>query len=245
MEDRDQVPELTTNTTWEKGKERHRGALQNDRQVKAGHRFKTTNEVRCNPAKVQTYHSVEKDSSVKEDNYALADRLGLRAPFRTRGSECDGRETNAINSVRPAKRRKSVSTPSSTLQPAPTIDLTGRPIEEGLTTKNPKSSRQARKLSQVEDSSSSSSTEFKGALKSLEKPVKSFQKRPRHKTHEDRYKLKEDGGSRPKPNDRRTGLSNRKKRKPKEMTGAALLHEFTAKNVANERLTVGHSLSFY
>lgn len=62
-----------------------------------------------------------------------------------------------------------------------------------------------------------------------------YERRPRHKTKEDRYELKQEMG-RKTPKKDKNKSTRRQSRSAK--TGASLLHDFRAKNVASERLTV-------
>lgn len=197
-----------------------------------------THEARSKLVKAQTYSSMEDQSSRRQRDQDLAKRLGLRAPFRTPGNDDDGRGIHAMDTYRPYKRKRSASSQSSYLQPAPTIELTGQPIDEKAIANRPKVSDRIQKPRKVDLPSPSKSHDVKDDFSSATKPLKSFERRPRHKTHEDRYKVKENLETKPKSRDRHAGRSSRMKTRPKGMTGAALLHDFTAKNVSNERLTV-------
>ena len=70
----------------------------------------------------------------------------------------------------------------------------------------------------------------------LVKTAKTYEKRSRHRTKEDRYELKHDRKGR--PNAKQTETNRGKRSKRKERSGAALSHSFTAKNVEPDRLTV-------
>ena len=63
-----------------------------------------------------------------------------------------------------------------------------------------------------------------------------YERRPRHKTRVDRYELKHEK-QRKKPEKEKKRRARRQPRNAK--TGATLLHDFSADNVASERLTVG------
>ena len=75
---------------------------------------------------------------------------------------------------------------------------------------------------------------------SLEKRTVAYERRKRHKTRDDHYDLKEDGGTGRKRKLAENKASERKQksRKRKEKSGAAILHDFTAQNVSQDRLTV-------
>ena len=66
--------------------------------------------------------------------------------------------------------------------------------------------------------------------------------RSRHRTRKDRYELKEvkEAKKRKKKKKKNEDPSKKeRKRKRKEKSGAALMHDFRAKNVAHDSLTVG------
>ena len=86
---------------------------------------------------------------------------------------------------------------------------------------------------------------------SPEKQVKSYERRLRRKTREDRYEIKqakevkmqqkEKEKKKKNKEKKRTGAGAAKKerkRNRKEKSGAALMHDFTARNVTRDRLTV-------
>ncbi|MCJ1389319.1 hypothetical protein MMC18_002175 [Xylographa bjoerkii] len=77
------------------------------------------------------------------------------------------------------------------------------------------------------------------------KPVKTYERRSRHKTREDRYLLKDATAHVRAPKEKKRKKSTRLSRK--EKTGSALLHNFVADNVASERLTLrpGTSLGLF
>ena len=68
------------------------------------------------------------------------------------------------------------------------------------------------------------------------KNPRTYEKKPRHKTREDRYELKRNRMK--KPSTKAAETTSRSKNKRKERSGAALSHSFTAKNVEPDRLTV-------
>ncbi|KAL8812304.1 MAG: hypothetical protein Q9223_007326, partial [Gallowayella weberi] len=73
---------------------------------------------------------------------------------------------------------------------------------------------------------------------SPEKPAKSYEKRSRHKTREDRYDLEKDKKPvRPREGEKKGQSASRKRRKRVEKSGAALMQDFSAKNVETDRLT--------
>jgi hypothetical protein len=70
----------------------------------------------------------------------------------------------------------------------------------------------------------------------------SFEKRARHKTHEDRYEPKKES----KPKKARGGKSSKKKRdkssqKASRKSSAGLVHNFSSKSIGQDRLTVSVS----
>ena len=77
---------------------------------------------------------------------------------------------------------------------------------------------------------------IQGVSSSPPKGTKAYERKPRHKTKKDKYDLKQNRKSEKAPV--KTEKPTTKRAKRKEKSGAALLHKFTAKNVASDRLTV-------
>lgn len=143
------------------------------------------------------------------------------------------------NPIRARKRKRKASSTISYLEPAVVDELTDaengkrRPYEEERTRRLPPS---------VDD----------GVLKSLsgfsrrpdqttalpEKPAESYERRPRRKTREDRYELKDGTRDKKKVAKKDSQEKKQKKHKRREKSGAALMHSFTAQNVSHDRLTV-------
>ena len=73
------------------------------------------------------------------------------------------------------------------------------------------------------------------SVSSLLRPAKTYERKARHKTKWDKYDIKKDKTGRPSKEKK---ARTRKRHKHSERHGAALLHNFTADNVASERLTV-------
>lgn len=71
-----------------------------------------------------------------------------------------------------------------------------------------------------------------------DKPAESYERRPRHKTREDRYELKDGPREKRTVADKDGWEKKRKKHKRREKSGGALMHNFTAHNVVHDRLTV-------
>lgn len=171
---------------------------------------------------------------------SLAERLNLHAPFRSFGNANDFEDINDSRSGHARKRRRSPSSTSSDLEPAA---LPVEPLNEKVDRKA--SSEHKRRgihddttsLSASEPLHSSSDTFF-----SPEKPNKTYERRSRHKTKEDRYELKHSKAAvkqKRDTKDRKKGDAKRvKKSKLRKKSGAALVHDFAAHNVAQDRLTV-------
>ena len=172
---------------------------------------------------------------------SLAERLNLHAPFRSFG---DGNGFNDLNTSRlghARKRRRSPSSASSFLESAVLLE---KPQNESV---NCKVSRSHKRRHQYEDLSSQS---FSGSSQSSsetamspEKPTKTYERRSRHKTKEDRYELKQNKvmeKQKKQRKDKKKGEA-KKEKKPRlcKKSGAALVHDFEAHNVAQDRLTVG------
>ncbi|KAL8830476.1 MAG: hypothetical protein Q9191_001407 [Dirinaria sp. TL-2023a] len=81
------------------------------------------------------------------------------------------------------------------------------------------------------------SEEFeKGSVATPVEPINLYQKRLRHRTREDKYSLKENGRAKKQVEDG-SGKKSRK-RKRREKLGKTVMHDFTASNVTQDRLTM-------
>lgn len=173
-------------------------------------------------------HFTASTSSAKPD---------LQAPFRnfTYDSKVSAEERDQIRS--PKKRRRTDTRKSPPLEPAATIDLAARGNERHVDfhySQELLKDKKRKKLTASDSPSPSTSVHLAPSYARGE----SYRKRRRHKTRDDRFTLKAA---------RRTGEHSEKehdpvrkptKRRRTEKTGAALVHEFNASNVPQERLTV-------
>ncbi|KAL8917771.1 MAG: hypothetical protein Q9208_007752 [Pyrenodesmia sp. 3 TL-2023] len=177
-----------------------------------------------------------RDHQTKQDSGRnLADQLGLHAPFRsfaTRGVVAEP-DPARFNQERRKRRRTPLST-SSYLEPA--IHFR-KDIEKPISQEDAwfRRGNHHQQRASTDASSSSGST-----IAPPEKPAKTYERKPRHKTQEDRYELKQDK----KRSRTRKGHNevekhpNKKRKKRKEKSGAALMHDFSARNIESERLTL-------
>ena len=139
----------------------------------------------------------------------------------------------------PAKQRKRhrSSSTSSVLEPAVldyVIDRDDENFQQDYTSRN--HGRHAMRSNQERhrERPSSESGKSSESEATLVQGPRSYERRPRHKTKEDKYELKH-GNERKRP-EKQKSSSRRQSRNAK--TGATLLHNFTAENVASKRLTV-------
>ncbi|KAL9598918.1 MAG: hypothetical protein Q9219_004184 [cf. Caloplaca sp. 3 TL-2023] len=173
------------------------------------------------------------------DDRNLADRLGLHTPFRSFAT----READVIpeqpvqrdHELRKRKRRPSMT--SSYLEPA-------------ICFRENKGRSQSRQDAQTDNNQDQSqhdgeaiqSISSSGTTALPKKFKKSYEKRSRYKTREDRYELKKDKKNekrtRAKDSEKTTRKQPKKKRGRAEKSGAALMHHFSANNVETERLTL-------
>ena len=168
----------------------------------------------------------------------FAESLGLHPPFRTFRVQSEDSVVHQQDPIRARKRKRKASSTISYLEPAVVDELTD--AEDGKW--RPYERERTRRLPPGDDD---------GELKSLpgslqrpeqttalpEKPAESYKRRPRHKTREDRYELK-DGTRDEKKVAKDSQEKKQKKHKRREKSGAALMHSFTAQNVSHDRLTV-------
>lgn len=168
-------------------------------------------------------------------NTDLANRLGLGAPFRSFGGDSlDPSPSDPV--ARHKKRDRHIRSSSSVLEPAAADTVAGK---DELTSK--------KKVYHDSQDQGGSPLNAKSILHNLspgptpivQKPQKTYQRRPRHKTLEDKYQMKEKIRCSKKPEeDHRKQVGKRRKCRGKEKSGNTLLHDFKASNVAQDRLTV-------
>ena len=170
----------------------------------------------------------------------LAEHLGLHAPFRTFRDPSNS-EVDLNDLSRRPKRRRRESSPYSPLEPAEINDVD----ESNNAVVSPagvsRSRKKARKHAENEaENLSGDSPKSTVTLPSPKRPTKSYERRPRHKTREDRYDLKEHKDTiRKERSSKKDGVERKlKSRKRKDKSGAALMHDFAPQNVSNDRLTV-------
>ena len=181
-----------------------------------------------------------KDTTVKSSSLGLAERLGLHAPFRVFKEHNDEDINEAQHHSR--KRRRGRSTTSTDLRPPAANDPVNNKHDRPsfLTTTRPAKMQPALN-NRDENSPPTASQGSDMNLQSPEKLAQSYKRRPRHKTRLDRYEFKGNDGRSKKPEqamERDQGKKKQKKHKRKEKSGAPLMHDFAAQNVAHDRLTV-------
>ncbi|KAL8689919.1 MAG: hypothetical protein Q9224_004529 [Gallowayella concinna] len=169
-----------------------------------------------------------------KDGRNIAEQLGLHAPFRsiaTRGM--DLQHDSELEGQRHKRKRKPSSSPLY-LEPAVQTETAQDPtvVESG---------KRGRKRQQdnVDISSHASTT----TVDSPAKPAKTYEKRSRHKTRVDRYDLEKDKKPAPTRESEKKGrIKSKKGRKCVQKSGAALMQDFSAKNVETDRLTRQHAV---
>ena len=209
-----------------------------EQEASRKHRRHSKSETR--QKRVQPQKHSEENEPVVPDAPHLAERLGLHAPFRTFRDHSDDDDLNAQSRAR--KRRRSRSA-SSYLEPAAANDLLDnrhdRPTHSTIlrtVSMRPASKRGGKNRPPTTSHASGN------MLPSPEKILKSYERRPRHKTRPDRYELKETDrySKMAKPDLKKDSREKKKQKKQKriEKSGAALMHDYAAQNVAHDRLTV-------
>ncbi|KAL8721756.1 MAG: hypothetical protein Q9181_007639 [Wetmoreana brouardii] len=169
-----------------------------------------------------------------KDSRNLAEQLGLHAPFRSLANRNEDVRNERQRENGRRKRTRSLSTTSSFLEPADHLDNTGR----NLKSKGNAGAKKSQRGRQQSDGSASSRSPSI-TIVSPDQPVKTYERRKRHKTREDRYELKQEGR---RDKSQRSGEKARdkprKKKKRLQKSGSALMQDFTAGNVKPERLTL-------
>ena len=168
----------------------------------------------------------------------FAESLGLHPPFRTFKVQSEDGLAHRGDPIRTRKRKQKASSIISYLEPAAVDELPD--AEDGKWT--PYESERTRRLPPCDDE------ELKPQSGFLRRPdqttalpgklAESYERRPRHKTREDRYELKDGTRSEKKAAKKDSQEKKQKKHKRREKSGAALMHSFTAQNVSHDRLTV-------
>ena len=166
----------------------------------------------------------------------LAERLGLHAPFRHMEAAQIAEDTALpVDAGRRHKRRRT-SSETSYLELAKTRKPHS-PKEYGekkhhkchASTKRHEDDSDMIEVYSDTDKSSAS------AASSLVRPSRTYMRRSRHKTKDDKYNVHQEKSARQRKEKRER---KRTKHRHREKSGTALLQNFSANNVAQERLTV-------
>ena len=175
---------------------------------------------------------------IKSKHYerSLTERLGLQGPLRAFGENIQP----PVEVGRPRKRQRRDLSVSSDLQPALIAELECTPNDaEGVQhVPRAEKSHHVRPI-KCNATLSEHSNHSTILFSSPKQPIQTYERRNRHKTREDRYEIKRSAARQSK-----TPLRTRKEKKPiqkqrhTEKSGGALMHDFTAPNVPNDRLTV-------
>ena len=192
-----------------------------------------------NSRQTQPRQYSKENAAVNPDGPGLAERLGLHAPFRTFKDHSDDNIHEA--QIGPRKRRCRRSSTSSYLEPAAANDLSDNDHDRRNHATIPRTITRPKLDNKGKDNSPTASQGSEMMLLSPKQLLKSYERRPRHKTRPDRYELKENGRqSRDRKQDAKKDREKKKRKKHQrnKKTGAALMHDFAAQNVAHDRLTV-------
>jgi len=173
----------------------------------------------------------------------FAEYLGLHAPFRNFKARSDDLEADPGRTARPRKRKRRESSTSSYLEPARLDSLITNEHAYHDSGDEMEAAKERSRHPEIDSAwSPSQSQPSTMAEPPRRKQSESYERRPRHKTREDLYELKANSSTKrkkPAKKARKDGEEKRSKRqKYKEKSGAALMHSFTAQNVAHDRLTV-------
>lgn len=197
------------------------------------------------PLKSHGEEYARKRSELRLGDSSFAEALGLHTPFRNFREQDDNPGIDKHDSVHRRKRRRKASSTTSCLEPAVPSGVTDSDNGQQMPDGRLEPSKQSPSEDEDDRSSSGSSQRTVTAKPCPQKPTKSYERRPRHKTREDRYELKESTGDKKRPAKDEGRKKKPKKHKRKEKSGAALMHSFTAQNVSHDRLTVRVPYGFY
>lgn len=178
---------------------------------------------------------------VGHDNRNFAQRLGLRTPFRAFGTNHNHKEVKEDMGISVPKRKRSLSSTSSYLR-----GRAGQIIREAGDREYPKHLKPvvhtARLNKNISESPSHVRRSSLGAANLLKKHAKPYERQARHRTREDHYTLKETKtAKRQKIDEGEHSPKMKGKRKRRGKSGSALMHDFAAKNIAHNRLTVSRT----
>ncbi|KAL8806669.1 MAG: hypothetical protein Q9182_001197 [Xanthomendoza sp. 2 TL-2023] len=163
-----------------------------------------------------------------------AEQLGLHAPFRAFATRSMDIQYDSEPEGQRRQQRRKRSSSSLYLEPA-VHTKTSEKAAQNLTVVGSGKRGHVKQQDHVDIPSRATSI----TADSPEKPAKTYEKRSRHKTREDRYDLeREKKPVRPRQGDKKGQSTSRKRRKRVEKSGAALMQDFSAKNVETDRLTL-------
>lgn len=179
-------------------------------------------------------------ASLEHDTpHQLAQRLGLRTPFRVLDSNQRQMHAKEAGAIPTEKRKRSLSPSSPHLGPRDGRRSSAEADDREHLICSSLLGRAAEPHRSIAKSSLHLPGSSTAALNSSKTVARPYERRSRHKTREDRYTLKE-ASKVPKQTTNADESPARKKgkRRRKEKSGTALMHDFTARNVAFNRLTV-------
>ncbi len=188
----------------------------------------------------RTHRHTKARTVQRPDGPGLAEKLGLHAPFRTFRDRSEDEDMNLDPLSRPRKRRRRRSSTESYLEPAEIREQTDLESDADLPMKKGECGNSGRIYP---ESHSEHVLESPATMSKLpEKPAASYMRRPRHKTRDDHYQLKEgtnEGKKKKIKSSEHEGKDRKcKKHKRKAKLGAAIMDDFSAQNVSHDRLTV-------
>ena len=173
--------------------------------------------------------------NVTTDHRKLAERLGLHTPFRQMEAVQIAEDTAlSLDADRRHKRRRTSSEPSY-LEPV----ITKRSHKPREYSKEKHQKRHRSIMRHKDDSDAievySDTDVFSASVaSSLVRPSRTYMRRPRHKTKDDKYNVHQEKMNRRQKEKEGT----RTKHRHREKSGTELLQNFSANNVAQDRLTV-------
>ena len=185
------------------------------------------------PSRVNGDQAEESTEISNPEDCGIAKRLGLQGPFQAFGDEAGPSFCKTGNF---AKRRRKALSSSSDLQPAVLIDVDAD-LQENKASHNVMINRDSLDLSHDSDHSTL-------LFDPPKKGGDTYERRPRHKTREDRYEVQQPKERKKKVTTRTTEKAkpaNRRRNRIK--SGGVLMHDFNAPNVQNDRLTVINPLA--
>lgn len=171
------------------------------------------------------------------DDESLPQRLGLYAPFRSFGRHSNDMDVDQHSIPASArKRRRNISSASSDVEPATFQTHTELETNGCVHRSMPTASADIAELKETVSDSKNAYSDMSNHSRGRTEKI--YGRKPRRRTREDRYDLKQ-GNVVEKPRKRKKRHhAPEREGKWRKKSGSGMMHDFSAENIAPKRLTV-------